>query len=305
MTPLPTRSVSLALALALAPFATPRPALADDAGAEAAPAKASALEAAAERFAAADFDEAARLAADVAEDDPAYGKARYLLGEVALLVGEPEVAESRFREAVEKGIAGEPVLAGLGRALLEQGRPAEAVEPLEKAVAADAKSARARAYLGLARARSGKTPEGRKDLAAAGKLDPADPEVARASVLERLDAEDFAGADRAAQAFAKAKKDSALGPFLRALVLDRSKKHDEAVVLYEKALKVDPAFLDAHKNLGILCLADNPTYQDRERTEKALAHLARYEELGGRDQTVNDIRKSLEGFLKGAGSARD
>ncbi|MCI0587577.1 MAG: tetratricopeptide repeat protein, partial [Planctomycetes bacterium] len=74
-----------------------------------------------------------------------------------------------------------------------------------------------------------------------------------------------------------------MGPFLRGLALDRLGKGREAIEAYEAALARDPKFLDAHKNLAILCHTRNPTYQDRARTEKAMAHYERYFALGGAD----------------------
>jgi tetratricopeptide (TPR) repeat protein len=261
----------------------------------------SGLEQAVKRFEAGEFEEAARIAAEVPADAPLHARSRYLLGEIALILDDAATAEARFREALEKKPGAEPVLTGIGRALLRQDKAEDAVAVLEKAVAADAKSARARAFLGLARARSGARDAGRKDLAAASKLDPADPEVARVVVEERIDAEDLAGAGKAANAIAKAAKDHAMGPFLQALVLDRSRKWDEAIAGYEKALKLDPSFLDAHKNLGILCIAENPLYQDRVRTKKGMEHMGRYLELGGKDPEIRRIHGTLESFLKSQG----
>jgi tetratricopeptide (TPR) repeat protein len=284
------------LALAVFAFAT----LAGPAGADEAPAADSFAEAV-KRFEAADFDAAADLASKVPEDDAAYARSRYLLGEIALIRGDGAEAEARHREALEKKPEAAPVLVGLGRALLAQGRAADAVPLLEKAAALDPKSARARAYLGLARSRADARDAGRKDLAAASKLDPADAEVARAAVEERIEAEDLPGAAKVASAFGKARKDHPMAPFLDALVLDRSRKFDEAVVAYEKAVKLDPAFLDAHKNLGIVCIAENPTYQDRPKTKKGLTHFRRYLELGGKDAEIRRISETIESFLKSQG----
>ena len=250
------------------------------------------------RFEAADFQAASDIAEKVEPAHADFARARYLLGEIALIQGAHADAEARFRDALEKKPASGPVLAGVGRALLAQKDAAGAVPFLEKAAAADPKSARVRAGLGLARARADAADAGRKDLEAAAKLDPADPEVARAVVEERIDAGDLDGAGKAAAAFGKARKDHPMGAFLRALVLDRSKEFDKAIEGYEKAIALDPAFLDAHKNLGIVCIAENPTYQDREKTTKGLVHLRRYIDLGGKDEEVRRIHGTLVDVLK-------
>jgi tetratricopeptide (TPR) repeat protein len=220
------------------------------------------------------------------------------MGEAALMRGEPALAESWFRNALEKKPGAEPALTGLGRALLAKGEAAEAVPVLEKAVVADAKSARARAALGLARSRAGKAAEGRKDLAAAAKLDPADVEVSRMAVEERLAAGDVPGAGKVAAALSKARKDHPMAAFLAALVDDRAGRFEEAIAGYERALALDPAFLDAHKNLAILCIAQNPLYEDEKRTTKAMEHFQRYADLGGRDQEVLSVFETLKRFVE-------
>jgi hypothetical protein len=77
--------------------------------------------------------------------------------------------------------------------------------------------------------------------------------------------------------------------------------HSSQCAAYEKAISLDDAFLDAHKNLAILCLTDNPTYQDRERTAKAMKHFQRYFDLGGKDPTLEQSYRQIKGFLDQAG----
>ena len=267
-------------------------------------ASATVLDAAMAHFEAGRFAEAATAAEAVPESDPAYARSRYLLGEASLVLGEAGAAEAAFRAGLEKKAGSGALLLGLGRALHAEEKDTEAVPVLEKAAAADPKSARARAALGTVRVATGKKDEGRKDLAAALKLDPADSEVARAVVEERIGAEDLPGAGRAAAAFAKARKDSPFGPFLGALVDDRAKRVDEAIAGYEKAIAMDDRFLDAHKDLAILCVSQNPLYQDKVRTQKAVAHFKKYEELGGKDGKVLEVWHTLQQFL-GAGSRKD
>ena len=279
--------------LSCAPFAFA------DGEAPAAPATKTPLETAIAAFEEGRFVDAVTEADRVAAEDAVWPKARYLVGEINLVLGDPAAAEAAFRDALSKRPGSAPVLVGLGRALLAQAREADAVEPLEKAVAADAKSARARAFLGVARIKTGKTKPGLDDIAAAAKLDPIDAEVARAGVEERLASGDIEGAGKVAAAYAKARKGHPTGFFLQALVSDRATKVEEAIALYEKAIAADPTYLDAHKDLAILCVTQNPVYQDAERTGKAMAHFQSYFDLGGKDEKLKELYGTMKSFLAG------
>jgi tetratricopeptide (TPR) repeat protein len=258
-----------------------------------------ALDGAKEKFAAGQFPAALEAAEAVAADDADYPKARYLSGEIHLLLGDPESAEKAFRAALEKKPGAEPLLTGLGRALLERKQAAEAVKVLEEAVKAAPESGRALCFYGIARMAVSDGRKGRKEIEKAAQIAKDDPEVARAAVLAYLSDGDTDDAGRAAERFAKSQPKSPMGPFLVALVEEREKKFDEAIASYEKALKLDDTFLDAHKNLAILCIAQNPVYTNRERTEKAMKHFDRYFALGGRDAEVKRIYDTLQSFLKG------
>lgn len=263
------------------------------------------LDAAMKKFEEGKFAEALEAANQVGAEDPSRAKARYLAGEIDLALGDPGAAEAAFREALAKKQESAPILAGLGRALLEQKKSEEAIEPLTKAGTVDPASPRYKAWLGLALSRTGKGEDGRKALVAAMKTGAADPEVARAAVEERLEAQDADGAGKAAAAFAKARKDHPMGPFLVALVLDRAGKFDEAIAGYEKVLVLDPGYIDAHKNLAILCIAQNPVYTNPKRTKKAMEHFKAYEQAGGRDQALIQTFRTIEGFVGGGAGTGD
>lgn len=253
-----------------------------------------------EHFKAGRFDEALEATEKVAREDALRPRAAYLAGEVSLARGDALGAQGYFQEAADKKPVA-PVLASLGRAYLLQGKGAEAVEPLTKAVALDAKTARYRAWLGLAQLASGHADLARKDVAAALKAAPTDPDVVKAAVEERLAAQDADGASKAVAAFAKAAKDHPLGPFLEAVVLDRAGKTDDAIAAYERALKLDDAFLDAHKNLAILCVTQNPLYSIPKRTALALKHFEAYAARGGKDAEVLQVYATLKSFLASQG----
>ena len=264
----------------------------------AAAAFAGAIDDAKEKFAAGDFPGALSVADGVPEDDADYAKARYLAGEIGLLLGDPEAAEKAFRAALGKKPGAEPLLTGLGRALLERDQVAEAVKVLDQAAKAAPESGRALCFLGIARMRESEGRKGRKEIEKGAQLAKDDPEVARASVVAYLGDQDTDDALRAAQRFSKAQPKSPMGPFLVALVQEREKKYDDAIASYEAAAKLDDTFLDAHKNLAILCIAQNPLYTNQERTEKAMKHFERYFALGGRDAQVKQIWETLQQFIQ-------
>ena len=264
----------------------------------AAAASAGAIDDAKEKFSAGDFKGALSVADGIPADDADYAKGRYLAGEIGLLLGDPETAEKAFRAALEKKPDAEPLLTGLGRALLERDQAAEAVKVLDKAVKAAPESGRALCFLGIARMRESDGRKGRKDVEKGAQLAKDDPEVARAAVVAYLKDQDTDDARRAAQRFQKAQPKSPMGPFLVALVEEREKKFDDAIASYEAAAKLDDTFIDAHKNLAILCIVQNPLYTNQERTEKAMKHFDRYFALGGRDAQVKQIYETLQQFIQ-------
>lgn len=243
------------------------------------------------------FVEALDAAKAVPDGDATYLKARYVVGEMELVLGDPTAALEAFETVIAKKPTSAAALAGAGRAKLASKDPALAVPYFEKAVAADAKTARYRAWLGLARVGAEGATEGRKDLAAAEKLDAADVEVARAVVEALLNLNDAPGAEKAVAAFSKARKDHPFAPFLGALVADKNGKYDDAIALYEKAIALDPNFLDARRNLAIVCVTQNPSYTNAKRTKIALEQLAAYVKLGGRDESLKTLAEQLPQFV--------
>jgi tetratricopeptide (TPR) repeat protein len=132
------------------------------------------------------------------------------------------------------------------------------------------------------------------NLEATLRLDAKDPVTNRLLVdaLLRLGLVDEA--DRAAEKYFKAEKDSATGWFLRALVLEGRKSTDKALDAYRKAVKKDPRFLDAHGNLALLLASSNPGYADKAKIEEAVAAAQKYCELGGKSLVVVNLLKKLK-----------
>lgn len=244
------------------------------------------------------FAKVYEAAAEAPKDHADRPRLLYLAGEAHLLEGDAEAAATSFREVLELRPAAGPARVGLGRALALAGDHEEARTVLEAAIAADAKDAQAHAALGDLSARTGDLRAAAKELKVAAKLAPTDASVVRAYVEVLLRNEDLRGAERAARKLARADREGPMGPFLHALVLERKGDDDEAIEQYQAAIQRDDRFLDAHKNLAILCTTMNPLYQDQERTKLALAHYARYFELGGEDPELRRTYETLRSFLE-------
>lgn len=248
-----------------------------------------------------ELEKAVEICSAVDGDSPLHVKAVYLRGEARLLLGKPAEAEADFRAVLEEKPDAVPALTGLGRALLAAGKAADAIAPLEKATDAAPKDAAAWCAYGRALAAAGKKADAEKALAKAWKLEKKDPLVGRAFV-EFLVAEDrLPEAETVAKGLAKARPKHPMGWFLCGYVLDRDGRSDEAIAMYEKAIERDETFLDAHKNIAIVCHAVNPTYRDVERTKKAFHHYQRYFDLGGRDESLRQIYLQTKGYLEQMG----
>src|SRR5258706_9763113 len=244
-------------------------------------APAASLDPAVAAFKEGDYAKAADAAAKVPAEDPLYPKAQYLLGECRLAQGDALEAEKAFRAGLEKKPESAPLLTGFGRALTARGAPDEGMKELQKALKIDPKDPVVHRALGECLAAQGKAADARKELEEAVKLDPKDPLTARSLVEALVKANDLAAAGKAADAHKAADPKGAMGDFLRGLVADRSNKGKDAIEAYEAALVKDPKFLDAHKNLAILCVTDNPGYTNKERTQSAMEHFAKYFRLPG------------------------
>lgn len=256
-----------------------------------------ALASALDAYKAGEYGKAIELARGVKADDPSHLKAAYLVGECELVLQFWDDAETAFREVLAKKADNVPALVGLGRAQTGRGANDEAIATLEKAVKLDAKDAPARRCLGEARFAKGDTDAAKTDLEAAVKLDPKDPFTSRSLVETLLKADKPELAEKEADRFAKAAPDDPMGHFLVGYLLDKKGKDKEAIDEYEKAIAKDDTFIDAHKNLAILCVAKNPNYGNKERTKKALDHFKRYFELGGKDEQLKQDYEQIKAYM--------
>jgi tetratricopeptide (TPR) repeat protein len=265
------------------------------------------LDRALDAFRKGDFKAVAEEGAKVGAMSPDRAKVLYLVGEAELVLGRFEKAEATFHELLTAKPS-VPARVGLGRAMTARGKHREAEMELRAAVAEDPKDAPAQRALGEALLAMRKLEEAEAALEQAAKLAPDDPWVSRAQVELALAAGDDKGAARIAKSLCKANPKHPLGPFLAAVVLEHGGKTDEAIEAYEKALALDELFLDAHKDLAILCHTQSATYSNAERVRKSLAHYERYFALGGTDPKLEAAYRQMKQFLapeeKGAPPAK-
>ena len=214
------------------------------------------------------------------------------------MLGDEGAATADFRAALKAKPGSAPILTGLGHALLVAGEYEDAIKTLRQAVKAAPKSGRAYCFLGIALREETDGNKGAKEIAKGQKLAPADPVVARAAVLYWLEADETDKARKAADTFRRKHKKHPMGPFLKALALERDKKFDDAIEAYQKSIALDDKFIDAHKNLAILCIAQNPVYKNQKRTALAMQHFEKYRALGGKDERVIRIHETLKKFIR-------
>lgn len=245
-----------------------------------------------------EWKKAVEIASAVKADSPEFARAQYVCGEAALVLGDAQAAEASFRAVLQKNASATPALIGLGRALTLSAKYPEAEEALVRAVKLDDKDPLAILALGQTHLAMKKTKEAKSEIGAAYALDPTHPLVVR-GWCEWLFAEnDNAKALKVAADLSKSQPKHPLGPFLEGLALEREGKDKKAIAAYEEALKRDANFLDAHKNLAILCHTQNPVYTDAERTQKSLEHYERYFALGGKDPELEHAYQQFKGFYE-------
>jgi len=254
------------------------------------------LEEATRAFQAGEYAKVLELAAAPGASTGDAPRLAYLAGEAQLALGAPAEAEKSFRTVLVSRPKAVPAQVGLARALMALLRFDEAGPLLESALAAEPKDVGALVARGLLCSSTGKSDEAKKTLEAAWKLDPKGALTTRGYVEVLLRADDVPAAAAVAEKFMSSRPAHPLGPFLFAWTLERDGEDEQAVEQYEAALARDPNFVDAHKNLAILCHTLSNTYKVRERVLLAYEHYERYFALGGKDQDLERMYKDLLSF---------
>lgn len=244
-----------------------------------------------------EYQKALDIAAKVPESSKDRLKALCIIGDVEYAQEHWDEAEKAYRGAVAKKAQHVPAMAGLGRALVHRGNLDEASPLLSKAVALDNSSIDAwhgMCELLIARGKPEDLEAARTDLVATMMLDAKDPLTNRMMVEVLLKQNKVDDAEKAAETFVKADKESALSLYLRALVLEKRGSFDKAIDTHLKAVKKDDRFRDAHANLALLLAAATSGDVGGARNEQALVHAQRYVELGGKDTRVKDLIDRLK-----------
>lgn len=254
------------------------------------------LELATKAFEAGEFAKVIELTASTKAEGADYPRLQYLAGEAQLVLDAPAEAEQAFRNVLAQRPKAVPAQVGLGRALIALARADEAAPVLEAALKAEPKDVGALTAHGLLLSNAGKPDEAKKDLEQAWKLAPKDAFVARGYVEVLLRSDDVPGAAAVAETFMTARPKHPMGPFLMAWTMERDGEDEQAIEQYQAALLLDANFLDAHKNLAILCHTLSNTYRDKERTKLAYAHYERYFALGGKDAELKATYDGLVNF---------
>lgn len=251
------------------------------------------LERAVEAFQAGKYAAVVEAAPSVQADSPDFPKLCYLVGEAQLLLQRPDEARASFEKVVTLRPKSVPALVGLGRAQIRSGELQPGAETLKKALELEPKDLHARVALGELQLRRGEIPVARNTLAEAHASAPDDVMAAQLYCEALLRAEDPAAAAEMAEAYAVRRPEHPLGHFLLAVVMERDGADEEAIAQYELALAKDESYLDAHKNLAILCHTLSKNYTIRERTLLAYEHYKLYFELGGGDDTLRALYDEL------------
>lgn len=262
------------------------------------PAPAAGLEGAVAAFDEGRLDDCVKACDAVPADDAEHAKALWLRAEALLLLGRADDAAEGFRGVLAERPRSVPARTGLGRALTALGALDEAEDVLRDAVKRDKKSAPAHRALGELLIARQKYSDARGVLSKAWKLDPTSPSTAIPLVDVHLGYDDTKGALKVARQLAKERPESPVGHFLVGRVLEHEREWKDAIDAYQKAVAADDTYLDAHRNLAILCHTQNPMYRDRELLDTSMKHYERYFELGGDEPELRRIYDQMSAFLK-------
>jgi tetratricopeptide (TPR) repeat protein len=259
----------------------------------AAPAGETALERAVADFQAGRFSAVVAARETLPQDAHERARVQYLVGEALLVLDRFEEAERAFADALSARPKAVPALVGRGRALTGLGRFDDAGAPLKAALELERGDVGARVALGELALAKGDLEGARERLGEAHAAAPDDALAARAWFEVLLRSGSRAEAAELAESLIARRPQHPLGDFLLAVVMEQDGDDRSAQAQYLRALELDPTFLDAHKNLAILCHTLSQDYTDKERAKLAYDHYAAYFRLGGGDAHLRALYDEL------------
>jgi tetratricopeptide (TPR) repeat protein len=180
-----------------------------------------------------------------------------------------------------------------GRSFLDIKEYDRAIPELNKALEMEPENLEARLALGDAYARKGRTQTALEQYDRAGEEHPNEPKVYCRVGLLYIDNRSAESQNKAREAYEKALAvDPAYRPALNNLgvIAMQAGKTDDAIGYFERVIKTDEKFADAHLNLGIL-------YQDfKNDPMRAYYHYQRYVDLDG--PRSDEVKKWIQEMQK-------
>jgi tetratricopeptide (TPR) repeat protein len=172
------------------------------------------------------------------------------LGEIALAEANSGDAEKAYRRALELNPGSARAHSGLAEALLAGGRHDEAIAEAKEALKAGDDRAATFSLLGMTQTIAGKYDEALPNLTESLKRDP------KNSIALLYRAEVFISRQRFDEAIADLRSALEIEPLTRtrlrlAGALMQTKKYDEAIALYQEALKGEPSNAEARTALAV------------------------------------------------------
>lgn len=212
---------------------------------------------------------------------PNHAGARQLLVQTYLRMGQPTKARETLQPLVEKGMPANPQLLLLaGETYLANG-DAKAASAFYQAASSggQAQEVAAKTRLGQIALATGKTEEGFKELEAASELDAGQYQADLAIIAGHLRRNEIDKAMAAVQALEKKQPNNPLTYQMYGLVHIAKRDVPAARRNFEKALELQPNYLPAAYNLGMLDLAEKRPDDALKRYEAMIARDPKNDQL--------------------------
>jgi len=216
--------------------------------------------------------DAQQAAAQGREVSSSAAYAHFLNARLAVGAGDDRAALDQLRLALASDPANPYLLTSLAEALARMDEHAEARRILERLLAASPGDARAHLLLGRVLHESGHR-RAAHHLSRARALVPDDPEPYLALIQLHLDRDDVAGAEKIADALAKAVPGETTAQRRLGLVLAKRGDPKRAERLLRRVLAHDPSDAEAWLQVASLAEADGRLEASEEALERALAHI--------------------------------